>query len=815
MESSATRLFVSYAHVDESRIGEMAALLRAGGFDPWWDDRLEPGDDWKAELRDRIEASDAFLYLLSQDSVESEWCGWELAQAVALGKPIVPILVRAGTQLPASVSHLQYLDLSRGLENRDVARLVGKLARLKQAAPSVAPAAGTPSGLPSRFRRPLPRHYKTLSQAYLQPLGADVRLHQWQQEFPIGHSSSKPIIGIDFGTTISSVAVYTRGASELIPNDVGETSTPSAIAFSSDGTPLVGEAALDLLLLRPERGVLEVKRLLGHDLARPAEGQLILAVDGVAYTPIHLVAFILRQLRRYAEVYLDSPVDAAVLTAPAYFDSAQSAALVEAASLAGLQVLRVLPEPVAACMAIGWALEKETETALVYDLGGGTFDTSVIECGDGICEVLAVSGDTQLGGADFDRILVDYCLEEFERSTGLDLRQDATALIRLRWPAERAKVALATERMVSISVPFVAATGSTPVHLDVKLTRTRCNELTHGLVARTLELCLDALGDAGESSSTIDKVLVVGRASRAASIREALEDLFGHRLTLAPDHIVALGAAVQGGVLGGLCRTSLLLDCVVHTLRVELAGGRATPVVVRNSTIPLDAAIGLQAGRPDGRTLLVRLLTGESSWASQNQPLCEMAVPLDTSGAAESELKVTVDIDASSLIQVKVWRDCMLLAEHSVSLRQDTANTELAACAQNRFNVVLPTFEPPVRLEALSDAEATDAGVVLRWLCSGFRELVLQREWVGGSKAFAADLDKQLALVVRGADSGGPFPDIWRDLSFERELLVDALEEYFKMDLPAVRRSASLQAAAKTVVRAVGRVHRAPEGSAL
>jgi molecular chaperone DnaK len=790
------RLFLSYASVDEIRVAELAAVLRAGGFDPWWDDRLEPGDNWKTELRRGIAASEAFLYLISSDSVESEWCQWELAQAVALAKPIVPILLRSETPLPTPVRSLQYLDISRGMDNMDVARLVGKLARLEQSSPrETLHTVGTPSGLPARFRQPLPKEYRTIAQAYLQPLSPGSCLYDWQQDSPSELPTKGHIVGIDFGTSLSAIAVYHHDTAELIPNDFGEMSTPSAVAISSDGTVLVGQRALDFLLRRPERGVLEVKRLFGHDLEREYGGPPVLEVDGIAYRPVDFAALILRQLRKDAEAYLQSSVHRAVLTAPAYFDQSQFAALMQAARFAGLHVERVLPEPVAACMAVGW--NDREASALVYDLGGGTFDASVLECGEGVFEVLAVNGDTRLGGADFDRILVDYYVQEFKEATAVDLRNDATALMRLREAVERAKIALSTAKTALVSVPFIASTASATLHLDSELTRARCNELTHPLVARTVELCHAALEDAGFSSETIDRVLVVGRATRASSISIALGDLFGQRHRIAPDHVVALGAAVQGGVLAGRCRHSLLLDTVTHTLRVQLEGGRTTPIVVRNSVIPLRTSVDLAVRSHEQKELLVRIMAGDSSWSEQDAFLTESKVPYNAKLGSSQQLHLTVDIGASSNVRIVV-RDAnqVELTRQEFSLRQESNHHILMeqSPAPAQPEIMMPILDTPFKLGPFSEADCMDSGSVQRWLWLAITDLVLTNFGPNAGGGWWKRLDQWLV-----DNSSGEIPaaiikqNILPEYPFERELLVDALEERFGRDLTALRRCSSPQ----------------------
>jgi hypothetical protein len=351
------RLFLSYAREDRIRVSELVEVLRAGGFEVSWDDEISPGAEWATELERGIARCEAFLCAISKDATESEWCQWELAQAVALGRPIIPILIRpAAPPLPA-IAKLQWLDISAGLRNRDVAQLVGHLARLGQKPPRGSVTHREhPAGLPSRVLPPVPRDHLTVSQAVLVPSTTAQRPYAWQPD-PDRAAQSIEILGVDFGTSTSAVAVARGSEVEMIPNDLGEISTPSVVAIASDGTPLVGQRAVDLLMQSPERGIVEVKRALGREMEGEFGGPVVLEVDGVAYSPIQLTAFVLRQLRRDAEAYIGGPVRGAVLGAPAYFDSSQCDALVRAAKLAGLAVTRVIPEPVAACMGVterGW-----------------------------------------------------------------------------------------------------------------------------------------------------------------------------------------------------------------------------------------------------------------------------------------------------------------------------------------------------------------------------------------------------------------------------------------------------------------------------
>jgi molecular chaperone DnaK len=801
------RLFVSFAHVDEVRVEEFAEILRAGGFDPWWDDRLEPGDEWKVELRNRIAACDAFVCMLSTDAVESEWCRWELDQAAKLSKPIIPILLRTGTPIPPTLNKLQFLDASAGLHNVEVAKLVGKLARLKQSYNQDYQGRDqNPNGLPARFRQPLPKDYRTVAQAYLQTLTPDMSLFYWSPKPVPESSTSRHIVGMDFGTTFSSVAVHREGLTELIPNDFGETSTLSAVAIASDGTPLVGSRAADFILQRPERGVLEVKRLLGHDFVREFGGTPVLEVDGLAYTPVHLAAFVLRRLRKDAESHLQCSIDKVVLAAPAYFDQSQFAALMQAAKLAGLNVVRVLAEPVAACIGANWHRDQ-AENLFVYDLGGGTFDASIIDYGEGVFEVKAVKGDTRLGGADFDRVIVDYCVQNFEELTGVELAENATALMRIRDAAERTKITLSTARTETVSVPFIVSAGSTMLHLGVDLTRTRYNELTHSLVARTVALTREALEDASYSPDNIDRVLVVGRASRAPSVSTALKDLFGARIRTAPDQVVALGAATQGAILSGqysVGKVVLLLDSLTHTLRIQVAGGRTTPVLLRNTPFPTQVSLPFTGQRPS-QNMLIRVVAGESSWAERNLLLAELKIQCKPGTPVPTRVEVTMDIDANSHLKISVGEvGGPNQVEASVSLRQ---NAEWKVLEHERLShqneLLVPIRCNTARLAPLVEASLRDTTTVQRWIGQAVTDLILSRE--ERSDVYQVWW-KEKDMWLRSHHSGDvPFAseNIFNHIPFERELLVDLLEERFGRDLTPLRTCLSIKCIVEKLVAAV------------
>jgi molecular chaperone DnaK len=794
------RLFVSYAHVDAVRVSQLGKDLSERGFDVWHDDRLEPGDDWKAELMRRIHGCDAFLYVASTDAVESEWCQWELDQAIALTKFIVPVLVRAGTQLPRAIAHLQYVDASGAGISIDLAKLVDRLVKLGQIGRQGAVHEATPRGFPGRFIRSLPKMYRTVSQGYLRPAAPHRHRHpyQWPEETPPANPSTGPVVGIDFGTSTSAVALYRDGRVTLIPNDRGETSTPSAVAIAENGTPLVGEAALEFLLRRPDRGVLEVKRLFGREMAKELGGPPVLEIDGVSYQPTDLAAFVFSKLRSDADAFTGTQVTRAVVTAPAHFNQDQLAALMTAARTGGLHVMRVISEPVAACLAVHDRTSERDYRRLVYDLGGGTFDVSLVECGAGVCEVKAVNGDTHLGGADFDRVVVDYCIDEFNKVAGCDLRSSATALMRVRDQVERAKIDLSSARSVTVNVPFVAFTQSDGIDLSVQLTRTRYNELTHALVARTLALTRIAIEDAGAAVGDLDEIVVVGRAARTPSVRVALADMFGNRLRTAHDHQVAVGAAVQAGVLDGKVEDVLLLDTLTSTLRVQVAGGGTVPAVVRHSSIPTRVEMDVDVSA-SARTAQLRVLAGESSWANRNFPLMEIELPREAKDGATTAITLTFDIDADSSLSVTATDQASgTLRKAVLGLRggssEDGRWADLHEIDSDKDGL-LPVFRDS-HLPPIPEVALTGLSKVQRWLAEATSSLLLMRSRHRAQPARSGDEDRERAKQIREWLRSNPNRDVPADIgkwspfrifTVERELLVDAIEQRIGVDLLPLR----------------------------
>ncbi len=800
------RLFVSYAHVDAVFVAEFATRLESAEFELWWDDRLKLGEDWKARLRAQIAQCSAFVCVISPDFRASEWCTWELQQAVSLSRCILPIVARKGSELPAAIRGLQCLDLSDGLAVHNVDALVGRLRSLQQCGAldgDFSPDA--PVGLPSRFIQPLPERYRTVAQAYLRPASPGMHLKTWVD--PKREASpDRRVVGIDFGTTTCAVACFSEGAVRLIPNARGDSTTPSAVAIGFDGTPLVGRSALDFLLQRPERGVVEPKRLLGHQIAQHFGGAVVLEVDGVSYRPEDLAALVLRQLRSDVAAFFSADVRKAVLSAPAYFDPSQHAALSESARLAGWEVQRIIAEPVAACY-VG-RVDRDG-TVLIYDLGGGTFDVSVVDADDGVLEVKSVSGDTALGGVDLDRVIVDYCVDAFAAHTGVDLRNDGAALLRIRDAAERAKIDLSSVTETRVSVPFITAVRGQPLHLDIGLTRARYHELTHALVARTIQLTREALDDAGRQASDVS-VLVVGRAARAPSVRWALEDLFGRRLPISSDDIVARGAAIQAGVLAGTVKDVLLLDVTAHALRVQVAGNRSVSVLPRHAAFPTKRRTCFIAPVGETPTILVRVLGGESSWPARNVPLLQFEIPNVTQRSNErSRICLVFDIDANGILLVTAGDEQGAPMGHGqVGLRAAVpANVTPGTRDGSRMVLEssLPSEEDPWILTPLRHSAFSDVRAVQRWLAENAvtREAKNLQTIIAKDPATALAPKQRLAVVEEFAawlrQNAGVNRAIeeWRpDCSAE---LVDLIGHRFGTELPVVRRPQSIAAMAEEV----------------
>ena len=447
------------------------------------------------------------------------------------------------------------------------------------------------------------------------------------------------IIGIDLGTTNSCVAVMEGGESVVIPNSEGARTTPSVVAFTKEGERLVGQIAKRQAITNPERTISSIKRQMGSSFKA--------AIDGKEYTPQEISAMVLQKLKKDAEGYLGETVSQAVITVPAYFSDAQRQATKDAGRIAGLEVLRIINEPTAASLAYG--LDKEEpHKILVYDLGGGTFDVSILEIGDGVFEVLATNGDTRLGGDDFDDRVVDYIAEVFRKENGIDLKKDRMAWQRLKEAAEKAKIDLSGVMAANINLPFITADANGPKHLDITLTRAKFNELTHDLVERTIGPMQTALKDAGLTAQQIQKVILVGGSTRIPAVQDAVKNITGKDpfKGINPDECVAIGAAIQAGVLGGEVKDVLLLDVTPLSLGIETEGHIFTRLIERNTTIPTEKAQVFSTAADGQTTVEIHVLQGERPMAYDNKTLGRFqltGIPAAPRGVPQIEVKFTID----------------------------------------------------------------------------------------------------------------------------------------------------------------------------
>jgi molecular chaperone DnaK len=478
------------------------------------------------------------------------------------------------------------------------------------------------------------------------------------------------VIGIDLGTTNSCVAVMEGKTPKVIENAEGMRTTPSIVAFTDEGERLVGQPAKRQAVTNPERTIFAVKRLIGrryddpmvekdkklvpYKIARASNGDAWVEAEGKTYSPSQISAFILQKMKETAEAYLGAKVDQAVITVPAYFNDAQRQATKDAGKIAGLEVLRIINEPTAAALAYGLDKNK-TGTIAVYDLGGGTFDISVLEIGDGVFEVKSTNGDTFLGGEDFDMRLVNYLADEFQKEQGIDLRRDKLALQRLKEAAEKAKIELSSTTQTEINLPFITADASGPKHLTMKLTRAKFEALVDDLIQKTIDPCKQALKDAGLSAAEINEVVLVGGMTRMPKVQEIVKQLFGkepHK-GVNPDEVVAIGAAIQAGVLQGDVKDVLLLDVTPLSLGIETLGGVFTRLIDRNTTIPTKKSQVFSTAEDGQTAVTIRVFQGEREMASDNKMLGQFdLIGLPAAPRGVPQIEVTFDIDANGIVNV-------------------------------------------------------------------------------------------------------------------------------------------------------------------
>ncbi len=479
------------------------------------------------------------------------------------------------------------------------------------------------------------------------------------------------IIGIDLGTTNSCVSIMEGSQAKVLENAEGARTTPSVVAFTDDNEKLVGQPAKRQAVTNPEHTIFAVKRLIGRNfedstvkkdieaapfkIINSEKGDAWIEAKGQKYSPSQISAFILQKMKETAEKYLGQEVSKAVITVPAYFNDAQRQATKDAGKIAGLEVLRIINEPTAASLAYGLDKKKENKKIAVYDLGGGTFDVSILELGDGVFEVKSTNGDTFLGGEDFDNTIVDYLVGEFKKDNGIDLKTDKLALQRLKEAAEKAKIELSSAEQTDVNLPFITADKTGPKHINLKMTRAKLEALVEDLITRTIPPCKTALKDAGLSASEVDEVVMVGGMTRMPKVLEEVKNFFGKdpNKSVNPDEVVAMGAAIQAGVLQGDVKDVLLLDVTPLSLGIETLGGVSTKLIEKNTTIPTKKSQVFSTAEDNQPAVSIRVLQGEREMASDNKMLGNFElVGIAPAARGVPQIEVTFDIDANGIVNV-------------------------------------------------------------------------------------------------------------------------------------------------------------------